>query len=702
MKICLVSTLSYADVIGTNNEEVFLRDFYLPLGILAITPIFEKRGHNVEIVDPNIEAYEQRLSHGVALYDHVINRILAVNPDAVGFSTMCDSYHHTIILANKLRQRSNAPIIFGGPQATAVARETLEQFTSVDFILRGEAEAAIPILLDALEGRTSFQNVPNLTFRENMNITGRTVAKETQNPAFHHSTGIVETLPAPLIIDMDTLPIPAFDRYAFLSGKLNSPNIEAGRGCPFACDFCSTALFFQRRYRLKSGLRILEEMKVLEEIFGYGKTFRFIHDMLTVDKKRVTQMCKTLSEAIPIRSWNCSARIDGVTSELLDVMSHSGCSSIYFGIESGSQEMQQKMKKRLDLEYLLPRVEEARALGMEVTLSFIAGFPDETLEDLEETLKMIFKTIRLHGSSVEIQMHLLAPYVGTELYEKYEHSLCLDGYFSDQTGQPINDVDLEMIRDNPKLFSNFFYVPTKNYKRELLFGLDSFVYILLKDYPLTLLALFSMINSPLKIYLDWQNIALHDCEPRNLAFINVERTVVQKSFTLLLEKYLMNFHHPISQIISEIKRYEDLVISVWEETKNDSDETVLSQFPLVRKGIRVASFTISIEDIKSALRKEEKLKSISAHDKYHYVVTREYLRNIKTLAVSPLVGHILNLCNGKHSVDEIILEMQNVHNESAPNVVAKASHDVFNLLHKNNLIIGISSDDEEQRLNIRN
>src|SRR5260370_27808025 len=109
--------------------------------------------------------------------------------------------------------------------------------------------------------------------------------------------------------------------------------VEAGRGCPLSCTFCSTATFFQRSYRLKSPSRLVHEMDLLHARYGTTE-FKLDHDLFTVDRRKVRAFC----EAVQDRNYRCraSARPDCSAEDLLEAMALSGCIGLYFGIETGS------------------------------------------------------------------------------------------------------------------------------------------------------------------------------------------------------------------------------------------------------------------------------------------------------------------------------------------------------------------------------
>ncbi|RUW57010.1 radical SAM protein [Mesorhizobium sp. M8A.F.Ca.ET.021.01.1.1] len=515
MHISLVTTLSYAHHFGCEQRSNIVREYPFPLGLLTLAGVVKSLGHTVDLVDLNLEATECGMG-ARGLYQILAGRVLSSSPDVIGFTTMCDSYHHTLRIAEELKKMTNVPIVLGGPQATAVDIATLNGFPAIDFIVRGEGEVAFPELLLALDSGTSFEDVRSATFRENGVCT--------------------RAMDAPLLLNLDDQPLPDFSYYAFLDRQVHFLPIEAGRGCPFKCDFCSTALFFNRTYRLKGAARLEAEMASLESLFGGGRTFRFVHDMLTVNRNLVGRMCEGLATLSPKRVWSSSARIDCVRPPMLQTMVNAGCNEIYFGIETGSASLQKRIKKNLRLDAVQLRVAEAVELGMTVTCSFMAGFPDETVDDLNESLGLIIALIKTHRSRIAVQMHLLAPYVGTELYERYKDELQFDGYSSDQTGQPVSDADVDMIKRHPELFSNFYYVEGRAMARSQIVGVDTFVYLVLGRFPLTISALQSSGHTPFQIFRLWQAAALSENEPSAISAINTNIDVVVDAIRRMLNR----------------------------------------------------------------------------------------------------------------------------------------------------------------------
>ena len=373
-----------------------------------------------------------QLSFDTTLYEHAAAEILASHPDVVGFATLgCSFLFAHNVSAILKRRRPDLPIMAGGPHATMLHREILTRFRQFDIIVRHEADETLPAILDNLQART-FGHIPGVSWR-----SGR------QDEELLFTDG------KPKVVDLDGLPMMSYDHYPMADLGLTLLRIEAGRGCPFNCTFCSTAGFFQRSFRLKSARRLVHELDTLHSRYGV-RDFKLDHDMFTVSKKKVAEFC----DAVGDRGyrWRASARIDGVDADLLRKMAGAGCVGLYFGIETGSQRMQRVTQKKLDLALVQPVLELAERLGIETTASFITGYPEELGQDQDETLDMIG---RCFSPSCLVQLHMLAPEPGTPLFASYGHQIRYDSYGSRYNAGVVDAGDERLILEHPDIFQTY-------------------------------------------------------------------------------------------------------------------------------------------------------------------------------------------------------------------------------------------------------
>lgn len=427
MRLSLITPLT----LGLSPEEARGVDYGdAPLGILTLASVARNTGHEVRVFDLDHLAHEICPSRYL---EEAADCIASADSDVYGFGTICDSYPLTLRLVQAVRRRRpGARIVLGGPQATVTDRATLAAFPEVDAVVRGEAERILPALLEAYRTDSGLIFVPGVTYR---------VAGEP-----------VRTPDAPLLLDLDDVPDPAWD--LDVVGHLRQESsLEIGRGCPFACEFCSTNDFFRRKYRMKSPARVLAQMAQLTAIYG-PKTFALVHDMFTVDRRKVEEFCSA-AEGLGFE-WGCSARTDCISDELLSKMHRAGCRKVFFGVESGSARLQKSMGKHLDLDQSRRMIQATDRLGMRSTVSLIAGFPEEEEEDLRDTADMFLFAAR--HCLTEVQLHLLSTLAGTPLTARLRDKLQLELTPDCWSGAP---EDLDLISANPDVFINFYSMPVR-------------------------------------------------------------------------------------------------------------------------------------------------------------------------------------------------------------------------------------------------
>lgn len=407
-----------------------------PVGTLLLATILKQHGIHSRVLPfycfGDVGDFESFLNRAV-------EKIIAQKPAIISFYTRCDTYHISIKLAQRIKQKQkDIYIVFAGPQADISAEETLRVIPDVDYICSGEGENTVVPFFSSLIARQPDHSIDGLTFRDGSRIV--------QNPR-----------PA-LIEDLDTLPPLDYslldpEDYASDDHFVNYFPVDVGRGCPFSCTFCSTNTFWGRKYRLKSAERIIDEIKTIHETFGFT-LFSFQHDMFTMDRKRVIQVCHQLMNiGFPI-SWRCSARLDCLDNELIDIMTAAGMNSLFIGIETGSAQMQKKIRKNLKLDDAFDKLSYISSKGVSVTASFIFGFPEETEEDFLQTLSLMIKLSKI--PKIHLQHHLLTFFSGTELTNKYVEQISKSTVFSDITGEAgVYDCQ-DLITENPALFPHYF------------------------------------------------------------------------------------------------------------------------------------------------------------------------------------------------------------------------------------------------------
>jgi radical SAM family protein/B12 binding protein len=441
MRVCLASAPTVAEF--AELEQLDVEDSQrIPLGILSLASTLRRSGADPAVVDLDTLYAGWRASCGGGgdFARHAAHELAGRDADVYGLSTICSSYPLTLRIATALKEeRPGCRVVLGGPQASACAEETLAAFPCVDAVVRGEGEPVVPALLDALASSRELSSVPGITWRARR--------------------GIERTRDADVVEDLDALPLPAYELYPALRRGAPIP-LEVGRGCPFSCTFCSTSLFFGRTFRMRSPARVVEDMLILQRRFG-ARRFELVHDNFTVDRRRVVAFCETVLASRARLTWSCSSRTDTLDDDLLDLMCRAGCRGIFFGVESGSEAMQRAIRKRLDLGGARQRIRHASRRKMRSTISFIAGFPEETREDLRKTVALFVDLLRLDLQ--EPQISLLSPLSGTPLHDRHRDELVRGAFMSGMAfqGHDQERADAALIGRHPRIFSSFYSVPTR-------------------------------------------------------------------------------------------------------------------------------------------------------------------------------------------------------------------------------------------------
>lgn len=405
---------------------------FAPVGLLSlIATVREKLGTTPELFDLNRRIADGSVQPGPGFYDDLAEQLAADSPDVVGLMTECDSYHHVLQICEALARRCDARIVLGGPHATAVARETLAIAPAIDAIVLGEGERSF---VDLLQAYAAGSTAP---------ISGVLRRDADGNPA--------GGMDAPLIDDLDDLPIPAYDLYVPDPGE--EIFLEVGRGCPFKCAFCSTAPFWRRRHRVKSPARILEEVQLVVSLYG-PRRVHFTHDLFTTDRKWVLAVCRALIDAgVPVR-WTCSARTDLVDDILLAKMAEAGCNAIYFGIESGSARILEAIRKDVPIEQSLWALERCAAHGIAPNAGFILGFAEDAEDSARDTFDAYVRAIEIGCKPTHIFGY--CPFAASAMYPALE-TLRSTGHFLDlPLGEELDGANRAYVASRPELFASYF------------------------------------------------------------------------------------------------------------------------------------------------------------------------------------------------------------------------------------------------------
>ncbi|WP_041069299.1 B12-binding domain-containing radical SAM protein [Thiolapillus brandeum] len=386
---------------------------YFPLGILSIASMI--RDHcELHILDCLVTDFAMEHRDGMDVFGTpmpaIERRIAELQPDIVGISMpfTAQAEYAEEVAALSRKAAPNALVVFGGPHAT-IRYEALLQSGKCDYVVVGEGEES---------------------FREFVQRFGAGQSLSSIEGVASMHAGLLMFKPREYLKQLDKFPFPAYDLIDF-SDYLNSPylylsrsnfkgpqiSIFTSRGCPYKCVFCSVALHMGRKYRWHSVEYVIEHLKLLQEQYGISQ-FHFEDDNLSLHKRRFEQILDgIIGNQMHIR-WDTpnGVRGDTLNMRILKKIKKSGCKQLNIAVESGRQETLDKViKKDTSLEYLIEVIRNCRKIRLRTALSFVIGFPGETLDDMRATTDLALKLLREADAIPSVL--IATPLYGTELYE---------------------------------------------------------------------------------------------------------------------------------------------------------------------------------------------------------------------------------------------------------------------------------------------
>lgn len=361
-----------------------------PLGIAYLAAVLEKNGTTVGIMD----GYS--LGHTP---EQVTKEIAEFRPTVVGISSFTNNIYDAYEVARLSKSvLPNAPVIIGGPHATALPKEVIEN-DHVDVAFIGEGEADIYELCAQLSRAEWPLTVPNLLYKHNGNT------EETQRSA------------AP--VDLDSIPFPAhnllpdialYNPYPHWGKAGRFSALITSRGCPYNCMFCSVTSAQGQRYRARSVNNIIDEIRMLTGDYGVT-TLSFRDGTVATSRQRLKDLCEELIASDLKVDWNCTVRANEIDVEIAQLMKRAGCSAAQLGIEVGNPEMLKRIKN-LTPEQVKQAVNAMAAAGIRVHGYFMFGLPGETESTMRETIHFACR-LPLYSAGFAAA----TPYPGTHFFQ---------------------------------------------------------------------------------------------------------------------------------------------------------------------------------------------------------------------------------------------------------------------------------------------
>ncbi len=333
-----------------------------PLGLLTIATAVEEDGVDVSLVDFNLRGQRYPGFLLDRFYENATRAIAATEPDVVGFTSMVVESHVSLELARRIKATDPGVVtVLGGPHFTAIARETLELYPWVDYVVTGEGEAATRSLLRYLAGKAGPSELVNVARRAH----GEVILDRVVKPE-----ATLRTLPSPAYHLVDLT-------HYFTTNPRQLLDYEAGRGCIFRCSFCYSPVHWGQGEQVKGVDRVTGDVLRLRDLGA--RTLFFVQDNFLNSVAAAKALCHSLAEANTGLTWNCYGTLPQLTADMLDALAAAGCDSVFVGVDAISPTAQQNFAKHFfkGWERLRERLQTCLDRGVVPTCAFMIDFPTE-------------------------------------------------------------------------------------------------------------------------------------------------------------------------------------------------------------------------------------------------------------------------------------------------------------------------------------
>jgi len=355
--------LTHGYFIEEDEKEQKIMRPYPPLGLLYISAFLEQ--HNVEH-----EVFDSTFSSEHKWFDFIEK----YQPKVIALYTNLMTKVKILELIEKVKSSEilrHTKILMGGPDVTYNWEDYLKY--GADFLVIGEGEETFLEFIQQLNGDQNYDAVPGLAF---VNENG----------------GVVKNQARIKIKEVDQLPFPnrkKIDLSQYLNvwkdhhGK-STLNISTQRGCPYTCQWCSTAVYGQS-YRRRSPKMVVDEIEHLIENFQPDALW-FVDDVFTVSHKWIAAFSEEMQKRGISIPFECITRAERMNETIIEQLKSAGCFRIWIGAESGSQRIIDLMKRQVDINKVAEMMKLTKTYGVETGTFIMVGYPTETKEDIDLTI----------------------------------------------------------------------------------------------------------------------------------------------------------------------------------------------------------------------------------------------------------------------------------------------------------------------------
>ncbi|MEA2019855.1 MAG: radical SAM protein [Campylobacterota bacterium] len=392
----------------------------IPISLLYLSASARKNGHNPFILDfSTMDVPQEEVDKKEFFSYECMKYIEKENINFIGINCFTTMHFPQVMEIAKIIKENfkKIPICTGGAHPTFFAQDIIKNCADIDFIVTGEGEESLVLLLDTFE-KTQCKNERD----ELLKLIPALVYKDSKlNLMKNDREGYISKIND---FDMPAWDLVDIEKYYGDYSKYYNPNklkfnltvaIITSRSCPYSCSFCSAHLIMEKKYRSKTASQVVDEIEYLHKQRGQNY-FAFMDDVINISSQHIIDISnEIIKRNLKIQfSINQGIYIANATIESIDALIEAGLVTVSLPIEHGDEKMRRKiLNKNLKDEKIFEIAEHIKKKDIFTVGLYIMGFPEETEESLQNTYDMINKlNLDINGVST------LVPFPRTPVYDQ--------------------------------------------------------------------------------------------------------------------------------------------------------------------------------------------------------------------------------------------------------------------------------------------
>ena len=369
-------------------------NFSTPLAILCVASAICE--------DYDVKIFDQRLNPD---WKKKLNELLKTDPVCIGITSMTgEQLKHALEISEWIKSRGRYIIVWGGIHPT-LDSETVLKNNNIDYVVCGEGEETFKELVNSISKNLNVNSVKGISFKD-------------KNRKIIHT-------PQRNFIDLNNLPqlpyhLVDMEKYIGKYKGRRSLHIQLSRGCPFSCSYCYNSVYNKSFWRTLTVENAFKKISFLYNKYDI-RYFDFIDDNLFVKLDRMEKLADEIIKNKMDIIWKGTLEIPSskkMSEDYIAKMAKAGLERLEVGVESGSNRILKMVNKHQTIEDVYELNKKLSKFNITPGYNFMVGFPSETREDVQMTLKSALKLLEENPNAEINGVYCYTPYPGTPLYNE--------------------------------------------------------------------------------------------------------------------------------------------------------------------------------------------------------------------------------------------------------------------------------------------